>query len=165
MSECNEKGIKKYNKPVRARVCGLLAENDTLLLLKHSGLGKAGFIWSPPGGGIDFGETAESALIREFLEETGLTIEVTDYLFTNEYIDEQHHAIELFFQVKKISGEMKLGTDPEISAHEQLLTEARFLTFQEIDQLPKELKHNTFQFCVSSSHITLLRGFYNFHNI
>ena len=33
-------------------------------------------VWVLPGGGIDFGESSESAVIREILEETGFTVKV-----------------------------------------------------------------------------------------
>ncbi len=149
----------------RARVCGLLIKDNSILLLKHEGLGPEGFIWSPPGGGIEFDETAEEALIREFKEEVSLEIEVDDFLFVNEYFDKRLHAIELFFSVTYVSGVMKLGSDPEYSEENQIITEAKFLPYDKLDIMTPSHKHNAFRFCRNSQGIINLRGFYNFRNI
>ena len=52
----------KFGGKVRVRVGGILIENDQILLLKHEGVGKKEFLWSPPGGGMEFGENAEENL-------------------------------------------------------------------------------------------------------
>lgn len=152
-------------KPARVRVCGLLEEKNRLLLLKHVGLGLKEYIWSPPGGGVEFKESAEEALIREFKEEVNLDIKVVQFLFVNEYRDHRFHAIELFFEVSRLSGDMKLGTDPEMKQDEQILREAKFLSWEEIEHYPAELKHNAFRYCKHPSDIMNLKDFYYFSNI
>ena len=94
---------------VRVRVCGILEEEGKILLLKHQPFGPAGYLWLPPGGGVEFGDTLEETLRREFLEETHLNIEIEKYLFSNEFITNQLHALEHFYLVKRISGQLKLG--------------------------------------------------------
>ena len=84
---------KTSSLQVRVRVCGLHLTDQGILLLKHEGIGKKGFLWSPPGGGIESNENARSALIREFKEETHLDIVVEDFYFANEYLDEQVHKL------------------------------------------------------------------------
>ena len=92
---------KTFGNKTRIRVCGILIENDEILLVKHKGLGEKGYLWSPPGGEPRFSEDLESALKREFFEETGLLVEVESFLFLFEFIDVPLHAVELFFLVKK----------------------------------------------------------------
>jgi len=147
-----------YQGKVRVRVCGILIESDKLLLLRHKGIGEDGFLWSPPGGGVEFEEKAEVALEREFFEETGLSVQVNDFLFTNEYIDLQHHAIELFFKVTKIEGEMKLGIDPELD--EQILTDIRFLSMSDIKRLPPTSVHGILSRIRNLKELIELKGYY-----
>ena len=156
--------LEKINSShVRVRVCGLHITKKRILLLKHEGIGKNGFLWSPPGGGIESNENARSALTREFKEETHLDILVEDFCFTNEYLDKRVHAIELFFTVRVVGGRLKLGKDPELK--KQILTKADYLSFEHINELNTFNKHNAFQFCSDASQINKLRGYYFFKNI
>lgn len=151
-----------FSNKVRVRVCGILKENDRILLLKHIKIGPKGHLWSPPGGGVEFGETLNESLKKEFLEETNLEIEVGNYLFTNEFIGQHHHAIEIFFQVTRISGELQLGTDPELPLNEQILSEARFFSLKELNKLSKETIHNAFITANARDKIEELKGLITF---
>jgi len=151
-----------FQRKVRVRVCGILKNEDGILLIKHEGIGPLGYLWSPPGGGVNFGEGLSASLKREFLEETNLNIEVGEHLFTNEHIDEQHHAIELFFKVYHRSGNLKLGIDPEVSDIDQIISEARFLGKEELNRLPKNALHSSFYLVKSPDRIDDLRGLITF---
>ena len=142
------------------RSCGILLTDEGILLLKHAGVGPGGFLWSPPGGGVDFGESLEETLKREFLEETGLTVDVESFLFCNEFIGKQHHALEFFFKVNIVAGALKLGTDPELDKDQQLLLEARFFQDKEILSIPRDNLHEIFQFCKTPKDLLTLKGLF-----
>jgi 8-oxo-dGTP diphosphatase len=154
------KTVPMFQGKVRVRAVGLLIEDNRLLLLKHSGLGPQGFIWSPPGGGVEFGLSAEETVIKEFREETHLKISVERFLFVNEHRDRIHHAVELFFEVRKISGTPTLGSDPEIN--EQILTEINYFTMEELRQLPSLAAHSILSGIDTIEDVLKLKGYYKF---
>ena len=115
----------------RVRVAGILIEDDRILLIEQTKNNKK--YWLVPGGGVDWGESAAEALIREFKEETSLDIEVEKFLFISETIapDKQKHVINLYFKIKKAensSNIMKLG-------EEEMLTDLRFIPEDEIKNI------------------------------
>lgn len=160
----NEKvnSLINLSNKVRVRVSGILVENNCILLLKHHSLGELNYLWLPPGGGIEFGESAEEALVREFKEETNLDIEIVNFLFTNEVINSNLHSIELFFKVKRISGETKLGTDPEFGTDNQILADIHFFSKDELAKIPKKAIHNAFNTAKTRDKIVELRGLITF---
>ncbi len=157
--------MHKFSHKVRVRACGLLEEDDKVLLIKHENVGELGFLWSPPGGGVEFGESAQETLIREFREETGLEIEINNFLFLNEFIDERFHAIELFFSVKRLGGTMKLGNDPELADNEQIMQELKFIAYPDMIQMDKKSLHNAFTHFRHPKEVFNIKGHINFLNI
>lgn len=161
-----DKGLlhRKYGGAPRIRVCGILVEDNSVLLIKHRGLGALGELWLPPGGGVEFGNTLEHNLQREFLEETGLMVEICDFLFVSEFLLKPLHAIELFFSVKSIGGELKKGLDPELRADQQIIDEVRMMNFSEINSLKSESLHGILRKCNSTEELLNTHGFFNFEN-
>jgi len=121
-----------YGHKVRTRVCGVCFQNDSLLVVKHRGLGENGVLWTPPGGGVQYGDTLENNLIREFQEETGLAIQVVRFLFVYEYIGPPLQTVELFFEVKAEQNSPVKGIDPEMSETDQIIDEVRFVSLREL---------------------------------
>lgn len=127
--------INSYSGKLRIRVCGLLVKDEKLLLVRLKSPVTGQQVWLPPGGGVDFGERLEGALIREFREETGLLVEVGNLLHINEIIESGFHAVELYFRVSGQKGEVKLGTDPEHTAADQILEEIGFFSKSEMSEI------------------------------
>jgi len=135
---------KVFGGKLRLRVCGLLIEDEKILVIKHLGVGPNGFLWGVPGGGLEFGESVDNCLKREFLEETGLEVEVLEFYSFNEYIKLPLHSVELFFKVKRKSGVLKEGFDPELSINKGI-TQHSFLSFKEFMASELENYHSIFK--------------------
>jgi 8-oxo-dGTP diphosphatase len=164
MQELKDMIHQTFGNKVRIRVCGLCIEEEKVLLIKHKGLGKKGILWAPPGGGIEFTESAESSIIREFREETGLEIEVQKFLFIYEYIEAPLHTIELFFLVTSKGGSLRKGYDPEISDHDQILEEIKFYPITEILRSEVDLFHGIFRIIQDPLELINLNGYYKYEN-
>lgn len=105
--EVNERQVS-----FRPSVYGVLIEDGKVLMSKQ---------WDGydfPGGGVDIGETVHEAVIREFFEETGLTVEVIDVIHcetsffhpsrSEKHKNEYWNCPLIYFTVKKISGDLSV---------------------------------------------------------
>ncbi len=163
MTQIDAKISAAYGQKLRVRVCGICIKDNQLLLVHHKSLGKTGSLWAPPGGGMEYGESAEEALIREFQEETQLTVEIKEFLFVHEYLDPPLHGIELFFLVNPISGQLKLGTDPEMSTGDQILTKIGYYNLETLRNQELESLHYVLQNSVSINELINRKGYFKFH--
>ncbi len=93
-------------------------------------------IWMVPGGGIEEGENSVDAAVREIKEETGLDIEVGKLIWHVEEVSERGQRFVNFFMGRIIGGEMALGLDPEFDEDSQVLREVKFMSRQEIEEIP-----------------------------
>jgi 8-oxo-dGTP diphosphatase len=158
MDEINKEILKTFGHQLRVRVSGLCVVNKKVLLVCHQGIGTSGKLWSPPGGGMQFGETAPQTLQREFGEETGLNVTVGRFLCVNEFVGLPLHAIELFFEVHLHSGKLSVGTEPEIV--QSIIKEVRWMDFEEIKHQPTAQVHSLFQHCNTVDNLLQLQGYF-----
>jgi ADP-ribose pyrophosphatase YjhB (NUDIX family) len=152
-----------FGHRLRVRVNGVLIEGDKILLVKHK-MGNGRLFWSTPGGGMEFGSSAKVNLTREFKEETGLEVEPQDFLFVHEFLSPPLHAIECFFTVKRTGGSIVLGKDPELGSENQILSELKWMTLQELQGLGSDSIHQIFLGIKSLSELVLSKGYFNFGN-
>lgn len=89
------------------------------------GYGEFEGMWEFPGGKIELGETAESALKREIQEELGIDITVDKFLCTTDYDYPSFHLTMHCYLCRIISGEI------ELREHKS----ARWLTVEALDSV------------------------------
>lgn len=101
-------------RPPRIAVRGLLLHEDRLLLVNawkgHDRL------WCAPGGGVEPHSSLHDNLRREFLEETGLVVEVGAACLVNEFHEpaSDFHQIDIYFRCALLAGDPHGDwTDPE----------------------------------------------------
>lgn len=84
----------------RVRVTGVLVEDGRLLVVKE--VLKERSHWNLPGGGVEYGETLEAALVREMCEETGLQVWVDGLLYvTDRFKALSNHVVDPSFAVSR----------------------------------------------------------------
>jgi ADP-ribose pyrophosphatase YjhB (NUDIX family) len=91
----------------------IIAEGSLLLVRQSRGTGHYHLL---PGGGVETGESLETALVREVAEETGLLVRLVRPLFVSDSIapDRSRHLVNLTFLVAIEAGEITLPPDPSI---------------------------------------------------
>jgi len=77
-------------------------EQGRILLFKHTYRKLA---WGIPAGGLEFKEQPKDAIVREFFEETGMTVEVVNLLLADSSRHFQH--VSLIYLCRIIAGEFK----------------------------------------------------------
>ena len=139
-------GEPHYSGKLRIRVCGVCQQDNQLLLVRHKpfALNQNG-LWSLPGGGLQYGETLQMGLEREFREETGLQVAVGEFLFVHEFISLPLHALEMFFAVTIIGGVLTTGYDSELDPDNQLIAEVAFKSLAAIQKIPTNQLHQILQ--------------------
>ena len=66
------------------RVYGLLFDEQQRLLVSDEFI-RGNYYTKLPGGGLEIGEGTRDCLKREFMEETGLTVEVGNHIYTTDF--------------------------------------------------------------------------------
>ena len=99
-----------------AAALGLPATGVVLIKRRHEPLAGE---WSLPGGGVEVGETLQTAVAREVEEETGLVVEVGEVIevFDRIMLDDQqrvqYHFVLVDYLCRPVGGRLLAGSDAD----------------------------------------------------
>lgn len=101
-------------RPIRIATRAIILHNDRLLLV-NAWKGRSD-LWCAPGGGAELHSSLPDNLIREVMEETGLTVSVGAPCLINEFHDphSDFHQTDIYFRCEITAGELSdAWIDPE----------------------------------------------------
>ena len=130
--------VRRKEYPDQPRVAvGAIVFKDSQVLLVRRGKPPARDLWAIPGGSVEVSETLQRAAEREIYEETGITIQALEPIYTFDYIERDEFGCARFHYVivdltaDYIGGEPRPGDDA---------VEARWVSSQELASLRVSLK-------------------------
>ncbi len=124
--------VKPENKSPMITVDAVIERDDKILLIKRKN-GPFGGCWALPGGFVEYGESAEDAIIREVKEEANLDISIKGFtgVYSKPDRDPRGHVISICYKAFA-TGEEKGGTDA---------SDAAFFTPERIKDLKLAFDH------------------------
>ena len=101
-------------------VGGLVVHQGRVLLIRRGTPPLQGR-WVVPGGRVELGETLEAAVVREVLEETGITVRPLEPMIVFDRIEHSegavaYHYVIVDYRCAYVSGELRAGTDAQEAA-------------------------------------------------
>src|ERR1700760_3670370 len=88
------------------RVYGILLGPDKKVLVSDEYI-RGNYYTKFPGGGLEFGEGTRDCLKREFMEETGMNVEIGEHIYTTDFFqisafNNKDQIISIYYTVKAI---------------------------------------------------------------
>jgi len=121
---------------MRTRAGIILIEDERVALIERHRAGLDYFVF--PGGGVDEGETAEQAAIREAMEELGVEVAIKRKVVVIHF----DQSTQVYYLVERVSGEFGTGTGEEFTDSDPNDPEEEIYIpiWMPIDELPRHKK-------------------------
>jgi ADP-ribose pyrophosphatase YjhB (NUDIX family) len=131
-------------------VRAIIYKDHSLFLLKQIGRDGINNFWSTPGGHLEPGESIEQGLIREMIEETGVTPVIGSLLYVHQFRDKHdEEKLEFFFHVTNADDYVDI--DLSTTTHgQQEISEYGFVTLKDNDVRPKFLQDDALAIAIES---------------
>ncbi|MGG0655360.1 NUDIX hydrolase [Rummeliibacillus pycnus] len=110
----------------------IIMSDNKLLMVR----GKDTSSWSVPSGGIENGETAEEACVREVWEETGYNVGINKLLQIKKALIGNYHVTTSYFLCNVIDGQITYH-DPD-----EIIEEISWKTFNDFKKIQHDYPEN-----------------------
>jgi 8-oxo-dGTP diphosphatase len=91
----------------------IITSNERVLMVRRR-VKEGALSWQFPAGGVEAGETAEQAAVRETLEETGLAVKAVRYL--GDRVHPKSGTVMAYTACEPVAGEARVADDEELDA-------------------------------------------------
>ena len=106
---------EKSSRPYLAVRAIITNESGKVLILKRANTAEGDGKWCLPGGNIEYGETADEAMVREIKQETSLNCTDTKFLFFLESLPSEESELHYVNFVYHCTAEGKVKLNYESS--------------------------------------------------
>jgi len=115
---------------MRDRSVAIVVRDRKVLMVQVRYEGR--IFWQAPGGGVEAGETAEEAALRELREECNLNGEIVKLLSVANYPDGSRET-SFLIRISEEQDAVK-GFDPEFPPDDQALQQVRWMALSELGE-------------------------------
>lgn len=127
---------KQLTDPGRVRLAAyaVIVSDGSLLLTRIAPRSDGAGLWTLPGGGLDWGEHPDDAVVREVYEETGLTVGLLELAGVNSHVFDDTDTRSGLHAIRFIYRGVATG-EPHVTEIDGSVDRVAWVPFTEIEDL------------------------------